>query len=144
MRVFPAVPAEWKNEAEAARWSKLRDLRRVVTGALEIERVEKRIGSALQAAPTVYAGADYVAAFNGLDPAEIFITSLAKLVEGEAPAGAFTLADVAGVGVVPTLSSGEKCQRCWMVLPEVGKSAEHPGLCNRCEDAVGTPKQAAE
>ncbi len=144
MRVFPAIPAEWKNAAEAERWSKVRDLRRVVTGALEIERVEKRIGSALQAAPTVYAGADYLAAFKGLNPAEIFITSGANLVEGEAPAGAFTLPDVAGVGVVPTGSAGEKCQRCWMVLPEVGKSAAHPGLCLRCEDAVGSSKQAAE
>ena len=144
MRVFPAVPAEWKNEAEAARWAKVRDLRRVVTGALEIERVEKRIGSALQAAPAVYAGADYLAAFQGLDPAEIFITSGASLVEGEAPAGAFTLPDVAGVGVVPNGAQGEKCQRCWMVLPEVGKSAAHPGLCHRCEDAVATPARAAE
>ena len=144
MRVFPAVSAEWKNETEAARWSKVRDLRRVVTGALEIERVEKRIGSALQAAPAVYAGADYLEAFKGLDPAEIFITSGARLVEGEAPSGAFTLPDVAGVGVVPNGAQGEKCQRCWMVLPEVGKSVEHPGLCHRCEDAVATPKQAAE
>jgi len=144
MRVFPAIPAEWKNAAEAERWSKVRDLRRVVTGALEIERVEKRIGSSLQAAPAVYAGADYLAAFKGLNLAEIFITSGASLVEGEAPAGAFTLPDVAGVGVVPTGSSGEKCQRCWMVLPEVGKSAEHPALCARCEDAVGSSKQAAE
>jgi len=144
MRVFPAIPAEWKNAAEAERWSKVRDLRRVVTGALEIERVEKRIGSSLQAAPAVYAGADYLAAFKGLNLAEIFITSGATMIEGEAPAGAFTLPDVAGVGVVPTGSSGEKCQRCWMVLPEVGKSAEHPALCARCEDAVGSSKQAAE
>jgi len=144
MRVFPAVPAEWKNEAEAARWEKVRDLRRVVTGALEIERVEKRIGSALQAAPTVYVAADYLKALQGLDPAEIFITSEAKLLEGEAPAGAFVLPDVAGVGVMPTLSDGGKCERCWRVLPEVGKSHDHPGLCLRCEDAVAHPAQAAE
>ena len=144
MRVFPEIPAEGKNDAEAARWEKVRDLRRVVTGALEIERAEKRIRSALQAAPVVHAGADYLAAFAGLNPAEIFITSDATMVEGEPPAGAFALPEIAGVGVVPSLADGEKCERCWMVLPEVGKSADHPGLCARCEDAVVHPAQAAE
>jgi isoleucyl-tRNA synthetase len=36
------------------------------------------------------------------------------------------------------LASGEKCQRCWKVLPEVGSSAAHPALCRRCADAVET------
>jgi isoleucyl-tRNA synthetase len=137
MRVIPDVPAAWRNDALAERWKLIRNLRRVVTGALEIERAEKRIGSSLQAMPTVYATADYLAAFKGLDAAEIFITSGAKLVEGEPPAGSFTLTDVAGVGVAPRSAEGAKCQRCWMVLQEVGKSATHPGLCLRCEDAVG-------
>jgi isoleucyl-tRNA synthetase len=72
----------------------------------------------------------------GLDLAEICITSGGDLVEGAAPAGAFTLPDVAGVAVVPALASGAKCARCWQVLPEVGKSAAHPLLCHRCEEAV--------
>jgi len=52
------------------------------------------------------------------------------------PAGAFTLPDVAGVAVVPALAQGTKCARCWQVLEEVGKSAAHPLLCQRCEEAV--------
>ena len=52
------------------------------------------------------------------------------------PAGAFTLPDVAGVGVVPGLAAGNKCARCWQVLEEVGKSASHPLICVRCEEAV--------
>ena len=55
---------------------------------------------------------------------------------GPAPAGAFTLPDVAGVAVVPALASGDKCARCWQVLEEVGKSAKHPLICVRCEGAV--------
>jgi isoleucyl-tRNA synthetase len=136
MRVFPEVPAAWRDAALAERWNLVRNLRKVVTGALEIERAEKRIGSSLQALPVVHATADYIAAFDGLDPAEIFITSGARLVEGAPPAGAFTLSDVAGVGVAPRAAEGAKCQRCWMVLPEVGQSQAHPGLCRRCEDAV--------
>ncbi len=51
---FPTMPAEWKNEALAEKWKKIRAVRRVVTGALEIERSDKRIGSSLEAAPVVY------------------------------------------------------------------------------------------
>ena len=50
--------------------------------------------------------------------------------------GAFTLPDVAGVAVEPLPAQGNKCARCWQVLEEVGKSAQHPLLCRRCEAAV--------
>jgi isoleucyl-tRNA synthetase len=73
---------------------------------------------------------------KGLDLTEICITSGGDLVSGEVPAGAFTLPDVAGVGVVPGLAAGNKCARCWQVLEEVGKSASHPLICVRCEEAV--------
>ena len=119
----------------------IRALRRVVTGALELERAEKRLGSSLQAAPLVHAGKAYVAALKGLDLSEICITSGGTLheVDDEAvlPAGAFILPDVAGVGVVPALAQGQKCARCWQVLDEVGKQARSPLLCLRCDAAVG-------
>jgi isoleucyl-tRNA synthetase len=114
----------------------VRALRRVVTGALELERAEKRIGSSLQAAPHVHAAAEYIEAFKGLDLAEICITSGGDFGIGDAPAGAFTLPDVAGVAVTPALAGGAKCARCWQVLEEVGKSAKHPLICVRCEAAV--------
>jgi isoleucyl-tRNA synthetase len=135
LRIFPEVPGAWRDDALAAKWEKIRDLRRVVTGALEVERAAKRIGASLQAAPVVYATADYAAAFDGLDPAEITLTSGAKLVvDGEAPAEAFRLADVVGVAVMPALAEGERCERCWKVLPEVGRKGTP--LCLRCDDAV--------
>ena len=136
LRVYPTVPAGWRDEALGEKWKTIRALRRVVTGALELERAEKRIGSSLQAAPHVHAAPEYVAALKGLDLREICITSGVHLAEGTAPAGAFTLADVPGVGVVPALASGNKCARCWQVLEEVGASAKHPLICQRCEEAV--------
>jgi len=142
LRLWREVPADWRDDALAAKWAKVRRLRRVVTGALEIERAEKRIGSSLQAAPTVHADAASVAAFDGLDLAEIAITSAATLVEGAPPAGAFTLDDVAGIGVVPALAEGVKCERCWQVLPDVGES--QAGLCGRCAGAVDELARAAE
>jgi isoleucyl-tRNA synthetase len=136
LRQFPKPPAEWQDSALAAKWAKIRELRRVVTGAIEIERAERRLGSSLQALPEVYAPAEYVAAFHGLDLAEIAITSAAKLVADAPPPGAFTLPDVAGVGVVVKAAPGEKCQRCWKVLPDVGIHRHHPTLDARCADAV--------
>jgi isoleucyl-tRNA synthetase len=144
LRTYPRIPAEWRDEELGVKWRSVRALRRVVTGALEIERNAKRIGSSLQAAPKVYASRDYVAAMAGLDLAEICIVSGAELVEGEPPAGTFTLPDVQGVGVVPDKAEGEKCARCWQVLREVGRSKAHPTLCLRCESAVGGLPQAAQ
>jgi isoleucyl-tRNA synthetase len=144
LRTYPTIPASWRDEALGEKWRNVRALRRVVTGALEIERNQKRIGSSLQAAPAVHATSDYVAALAGLDLAEICIVSDATLIEGEPPAVAFSLPDVPGVGVVPGKAEGEKCARCWQVLPEVGRSTAHPSLCLRCESTVATLPQAAQ
>jgi isoleucyl-tRNA synthetase len=109
----------------------------VVTGALEIERREKRIGAALEAAPRVsIADADLLAAFDGLDPAEVFRTSQATLVSGDALVDAFRLPDVPGVAVEPLRAEGQKCARSWRVLPEVGSDPRYPELSLRDADAV--------
>ncbi|HIJ62791.1 MAG TPA: isoleucine--tRNA ligase [Rhodospirillaceae bacterium] len=137
LQLFPELPAGWLDDALAARWEKIRDLRRVITGALEVERAAKRIGSSLQAAPRVYL-AD-AAVLDGLDLAEIAITSAVEIVTGAPPAEAFALADVPGVGVVFAPAAGNRCERCWKVLPEVGSHSSghsHDGLCGRCADAV--------
>ncbi|TLP45561.1 isoleucine--tRNA ligase [Cohaesibacter sp. CAU 1516] len=131
-RQFPDVSADWQDAELAAKWSKIKALRRVVTGALEIERKEKRIGSSLEAAPQVFVtDKDILTAMEGIDLAEIAITSQAELIEGNAPEGAFAIDDVAGVGVVPALAKGNKCQRSWKILPEVGSDAEYPDLSLR-------------
>jgi isoleucyl-tRNA synthetase len=130
------VPEGWRDDVLAARWVRLRDLRRVVTGALELERAAKRIGSSLQAHPVVHAGAAEAELLRSLDFAEICITSGLTVETDAVPDGAFTLADVPGVGVVVASAEGHRCERCWRVLPEVGTVAAHPDLCNRCADAV--------
>jgi len=143
LRTYPDVPDSWRDDALAAKWEKVRRLRRVVTGALEIERAEKRIGSSLQGAPTVYADAETAAAMEGVDLSEIAITSAATLLTGDVPDGAFTVPDIVGIGVVPALAEGEKCARCWQVLPDVGTHA-NPDVCARCDAAVSNQKEAAE
>ncbi len=113
--VFPETPATWLDGGLAARWEKIFRVRRVVTGALEVERREKRIGASLEAAPDVIVSdAALIEAFAGEDAADLFITSGAALVHAASgPAGAFTLDDSPGIWVVPKPAPGIKCRRSW-------------------------------
>jgi isoleucyl-tRNA synthetase len=134
---IPETPGAWADEALAAKWSGIRRARRVVTGALEVERREKRIGASLEAVPVVHVEDDDLrAALASVDFADLCITSGIVLSADPAPADAFRLEDVAGIAVVPTPAAGEKCQRCWKVLPDVGQHS-HPGVCARCDAALG-------
>jgi len=144
LRIHPTLPEAWQDEALAARWEQIKAVRRAITGALELARAEKTIGSALQAAPLVHiADPALLALCQGLDMAELAITSGLTLLAGEGPAEAFRLAEVPGVAVEARLAEGEKCQRCWQVLPEVGQETAHPDLCRRCGDAVEALDRAA-
>ena len=137
LRQFPDIPAAWRDEALAAKWAKVRDVRRVVTGALELERANKTIGSSLQASPTVHVDADTHALLDTVPFEDVCITSAITVVDSPAPEGAFILPDMAGVAVVFGLAAGEKCERCWKILPDVGTVTAHPGACPRCADAAG-------
>jgi isoleucyl-tRNA synthetase len=137
LRVFPETPAAWANPAEAERWAKVQAVTSVVTGALEVERREKRMGAALEAAPVVHiSDPALVAAFEGLDLAEVLRTSQATLVEGPGPAAAFRLDGNAAVAVEPLKAEGRKCARSWRILPEVGTDPRYPDLSLRDADAV--------
>jgi isoleucyl-tRNA synthetase len=134
---FPTVPAAWRDDALAEKWRALRDLRRVVTGALELERAAKRIGSSLEAAPIVYvADPELFGVATEIDLAELCITSDATLVEGEGPPEAFRLGDVTGVAVEPRRAEGRKCARSWKISPAVGSDPQYPDVTPRDAQAL--------
>ena len=54
LRQMPDIPSEWLNPELADRWRTIRRARRVVLGAMEVQRSAKTIGSSLEAAPKVY------------------------------------------------------------------------------------------
>ncbi len=133
---IPETPATWKNEALAAKWADIRRVRRVVTSALEVQRREKVIGASLEAAPLVQIADPALAAtVKSVDMEDLCITSDLTVMEGEPQTDAFRLDDPA-IGVVFHAAQGEKCQRCWKILPDVG-SHSHPGVCGRCNSALG-------
>ncbi len=133
---FPDTPADWLDEPLAGKWADIRKVRRVVTAALEVQRRDKVIGSSLEAAPVVHVrdGAA-LAALQSVDFADVCITSAVTLSDSPIPPEAFRLPEVEGVGVVFEKASGEKCQRCWKILPDVG-SHGHAGVCGRCDAAL--------
>ena len=137
LELFPEAPASWRDPALAEKWEQIKRVRRVVTGALEIERAAKKIGSSLEAAPQVFiADADLMQALDGVDLAEVSITSGIEVIAGAPPAGAFVLDDVAGVGVVPKPAAGTKCARSWRITNDVGTDPTFPGLSARDAAAV--------
>jgi len=134
---FPEIPHFWRDDALAAKWEKIRRVRSAVTGALEIERAQKRIGSSLEAAPRVYITDDSLRRIlESVDFADICITSDIVIMSGEGPADAFRLDDVLGVAVLPERAQGRKCARSWRISPLVGTDPEFPGVSPRDAQAL--------
>jgi isoleucyl-tRNA synthetase len=105
----------------------LRSIRQVVTGALEVARAEKKIGSSLGSCPVVYVPPSLRTCVSSGVLEELCLTSGLVLFFETPPSQSFQVEEVRSVGVVVNHAQGEKCERCWKVLPEVQAS-----LCQRC------------
>lgn len=139
LQKFIAMPSAWHNPTLAAQWEKLRDIRRVVTGALEIERHAGHIGSSLEAAPQIYISEPTLyAKTDGIDLAELCITSQAERYPHPPPenANAFTLDGYPDIAVIFTRAQGAKCRRSWKMSPEVGNNPDYPDLSPRDAQVV--------
>jgi isoleucyl-tRNA synthetase len=134
---FPEVPAAWRDEVLAEKWRKVRNVRRVVTGALELARADKKIGSSLEAAPVIHVADPALrAALDGIDMAEVAITSGAEVKYGEGPREAFRLPDVEGVAVEFRPARGRRCARSWKILATVGADPDYPDVSPRDAQAL--------
>ena len=137
LTTFPESFDNFRDDALAAKWETIRAVRSVVTGALELERAAKRIGSSLEASPIVYvADRAMLATLFDVDLAEVCITSNYEVREGDAPADAFRLPSVQGVAVVVEKAEGIKCARSWKILPTVGDDKEYPDVSPRDAQAL--------
>jgi isoleucyl-tRNA synthetase len=137
LTLFPEGLQAFCDDALAAKWATIRDVRRVVTGALELERAAKNIGSSLEASPVIYVSdRQTLDTLFDVDLAEVCITSNYEVREGEAPVVAFRLNDVPNVAVVVEKAVGKKCARSWKILPAVGEDAEYPDVSPRDASAL--------
>jgi len=133
---MPETPADWRDATLASKWQMVRRARRAVTAALEIQRTDKVIGASLEAAPVVHVSdAAMLEALKTTAFEDICITSAITLTDAPAPDDAFRVTDVPEIAVVFAKAEGEKCQRCWKILPDVGTHS-HPATCARCDEAL--------
>ena len=134
---LPEVDHGVYDEELENKWNYFLEVRDDVLKALEEARKEKVIGNSLGAAVNLYPNEAMFALltqFEQLD--QLFIVSAVNLHPVgtlSVPEGALQSKDVA---IAITVADGEKCERCWIVTPEVGHSKEHPTLCVRCNDVV--------
>jgi isoleucyl-tRNA synthetase len=135
---FPEIPAGWRDEELARTWDTIRMLRLAVTGAIEIARADKQIGSSLEAAPRVYlSNPEHVKALEGVDFAEVCITSDIAIEFGTPiPDAAFRLAEAPDVGVVVERAQGVKCARSWRYFDPATASPDFPDVTPRDAEAL--------
>ncbi|MDR7032700.1 isoleucine--tRNA ligase [Mesorhizobium sp. BE184] len=132
---MPTVPAEWRDDKLAEKWRKVRQVRSVVTGALELERARKTIGSSLEAVPVVYmTDAALEDALSGVDLSEICITSDLVISHDSVPPENFSLREAPGVAVVIEKAEDRglrKCARSWRYTADVGSDPAFPDVSAR-------------
>ena len=144
LQTYLDIPASWKDDALAKKWDKVRRARRVVTGAIEVERTAKAIGSSLEAAPVVYARDEELRTLlDAVGFEDICITSAIAVEAGDGPGEAFRLTEVPGISVVVRRAEGRKCARSWKVLPSVGSDPDYPEVTPRDAEALREIDRAA-
>ena len=134
---FPAISPAWRDDQLARTWDTIRMLRLSVTGAIEIARADKLIGSSLEAAPRVYlSNPEHLKALEGVDFAEVCITSDIAIEFGAPmPETAFRLPE-ADVGVVVERARGVKCARSWRYFDPATASPDFPDVTPRDAQAL--------
>ncbi len=135
----------WHHPELAEPWQQLRQIRNEVNKVLEQARMEKTIGSSLEAKVLLYTSNPELQKLlnkwdvaNGVDELRyLFITSHVELLDSPTAIAGLNhsfQSDDLKIAVVP--AEGEKCDRCWNYSIHVGESVKHPLLCERCIPAL--------
>ena len=112
------------DDAAMDRWAEIIRVRDTVNGVLETARKEKKLGKSLEAKVTLTVAGPDSFLLPEMDEdalADILIVSQVALAKGNGE-----------LEVQVETAQGEKCQRCWKVLPTVKDE-----LCPRCARVIG-------
>jgi isoleucyl-tRNA synthetase len=128
LAVFPEGVEALRDPGLLAEWDRLLAIRDEVNRALETARQSKVIGTSLGAAVTLGAAGETAALLrqHEADLPMLFIVSQVKLEER---AGEI-------VDVMVARADGQKCDRCWRIVPDVSTEPGTEGLCSRCIGAL--------
>ena len=128
MEEFFKTDIKFKNDVIAKKWEKVKDVRKVITGALEVKRADKTIGSSLESHVDIYLSKEINSIIENIDMAEIAITSSATIMTGDNHSSGFSIDDYKDVVVDVKKAKGTKCKRCWKFDSEINSS----DICKRC------------
>ncbi|MBO7350643.1 MAG: isoleucine--tRNA ligase [Acetobacter sp.] len=143
-QLFMEIPSEWEDSTLNERWRRIRAIRRIMTTEIENARQSGIIGSSLQAKVSLTLSQEDAALFAGLDWSELAIVSYVEVLVSPISSSPYFEQDEGDIAVaVPVVSvaEGEKCVRCWKVLPETGTCPGYQGLCLRCVDVVASMQE---
>ena len=135
---YEGLPTISSQPLDNSFWQQIMQVKADVNSALEKARINKLIGSSLEAKVTLYTDATTHALLNKLEDELRFvlITSEASIKDlSDKPDRAFETQNKRLFVLVEKLDD-EKCTRCWHHKPEVGKDLKHPELCKRCIENV--------
>ena len=130
---FDSVLDKYENENLKNKWLNIKNIRKVVTGAIELKRSNKVIGSSLEASVNIYLSKEIKESVKNIDFADITITSNSNILDKDEKLNFFTLTDIEGIEVEINKAKGNKCDRCWKILEEV---KNNNNLCKRCDEVV--------
>jgi isoleucyl-tRNA synthetase len=144
---FPEAPREWLDDALAAEWGRLLEVRREVAKALELARTARGgreqgggIGSGLEALVRISRSPEDLPELlrrkRDLLPT-LFIVSAVALEPSENPSLVhYESQEIPGLVIDIERAPGRKCERCWKWSERVGEHPEHPTLCERCVPVI--------
>lgn len=125
------LPQVAKNEISEQAWQQLIQVKSAVNKQIEFARNEKVVGGNLSAKVKIWATPELEKLLKSLEN-ELRFVLITSQVEVNAFAEEGKETEVEGLRVEILAAEGEKCVRCWHVLPDVNTHSEHPGLCSRC------------
>ena len=129
---FLKASQDFKNNDIANKWNIIKNIRKVITGAIEKKRAEKLIGSSLEANIIIYVKEDLKKKIEEINFDEIAITSSFQLLDYKNKKDYFALEEIDDVAVTVEKTDGQKCERCWKYTVIL----QDKQICQRCDEAI--------
>ena len=120
------------NLISEADWQTLITVKSAVNKQIETARNAKLIGSNLSAKVELWANAELKTVLDQFADELRFVLITSQVIVKDFDAAQGEATDLDGLRVQVSAAEGEKCVRCWHVLPDVNTHSAHLGLCARC------------
>ena len=129
---FCSIDETWiRNDLDES-WSFYKKLKRLINGAIEVERKNKTIGSSLEASVILFINDDKkINLVNNEMVEQVSIVSKIEIKKEGLPQNCYTLDDDKSIGVVVSRVDGHKCERCWKYFSKLTDN-----VCIRCKEVI--------